>query len=121
MLRVIEYAWSTLGALLVPVAAIWLFVFLFLRVRRRTIPKVNAALVYLSTVVLPVIFFFVLWFLANLANSFGASRSIWNGEATLGAIGLAAILLGSMVLLNVTFWVALLFFSKAQPNDPSAT
>ena len=121
MLRVIEYAWGALGALVAAGTPVWLFVFLLRRVRRRSVARIKAALVYLLTVLLPVLYLAVLWGLADLANAFDARGSIWYGDAGIVAFGITGTLLASIGVLNILFWAALFFFGEAQAGSRGAT
>ena len=117
MLRAIEYAWPPFGSLLVACAVIWLAAALLSRTRRGELTQTRAALFFLSTACLPIVFSVVLFLIASLANDFGDS-SIWNGDGFLGPFMLFGMLLATVVAANASFWVALLFVGKPRSRNP---
>ena len=106
-MRIIENVWSLIvGPALVVGSAIWLFRFLRERVVRGRISRLRAFILYLFTMLLPLLFFGVLVLLADLANEFYPG-SVYNGDSALAAYYWTALLFLVAAIFNVAFWVAI--------------
>jgi hypothetical protein len=121
LFNVVEYAWWIVGAIVAAGTPAWLFVVLLRRVRRGYLPRMKAALLLLSTVLLPGLYIAIMAVLYGLAHLSEGATSIWTGDAGMVALGTTAILLGAVGVFNVVFWVVLVFRSESRTDGSSAT
>ena len=104
------------------VLAIVYFAALLIRVRRGTIDRKKAAVLYSSTLLLPVATLIVVWGTAELAGYFAvpAGRYVWDGSAAvqflIGLLPLAAYVSILIAVLVVLFWSVLAFRRRHDPE-----
>ena len=101
------------------VLAIVYFAVLLIRVRRGTIGRKKAALLYSSTLLLPVATLIVVWGTAELAGYFAvpSGHYVWDGSAAvqflISLLPLAGYVGIPIAVLVVLFWSALAFWKAA--------
>ena len=99
--------------ILAVVLAITYFAVLLVRVRRGTISRRKAAILYTGTLLLPVAAVIVVWGTAELASYFtvASDQFVWNGSAALqlliGLLPIAAYVGAPVAVLIVSFWLTL--------------
>lgn len=112
-----------------PIAAVVLaiacFVVLLLRVRRGTLSRGKAAVLYSGTLLLPVAALLVVWATAEVASYFAVSSGnyAWDGGAALrlllSLLPLAAYVAIPIAILVISFWSVLAFTKSTSSTSKS--